>query len=273
MRRRAIVPARLNIIGEHTDYAGGLSLSLAIKPELTLDVTLREDGYIGDSVIVQLWKAAGGGPAELTVASNIPIGKGMSSSAALCVAIVTCANGVVNNLETCLEAQRIEHQVLQTPCGLLDQMAMVFANKDMATLIDFNSNSVEYAPIRDDWRFKLVDSGIHRKLTDVYRIESSRSEIHVSQENERVKSALNSNAITLGKLLNESHESLRGLGVSTTEIDEQVKALQHTQGVLGARMMGGGFGGMILVLVEGPEVLPDIPLVQSSGPVSFEKFL
>ena len=56
-------------------------------------------------------------------------------------------------------------------------------------------------------------------------------------------------------------------------MDAQIEALQSTEGVLGARMMGGGFGGMILVLVENSEVLPGVDVVVSSGPALFEKIL
>jgi galactokinase len=57
---------------------------------------------------------------------------------------------------------------------------------------------------------------------------------------------------------------LQSIGVSTPEIDDLVAHLQSTPGVLGARMMGGGFGGMILVAVNGSEVLPDAPLISAS---------
>jgi galactokinase len=63
------------------------------------------------------------------------------------------------------------------------------------------------------------------------------------------------------------------IGVSTQEVDTLVEQLQNTEGVLGARMMGGGFGGMILVLVETELVLPDLPLVNSSNGPTIEEIL
>ena len=86
------------------------------------------------------------------------------------------------------------------------------------------------------------------------------------------------NAITassqeLGTLLNESHESLRTIGVSLKEIDQQVTTLQNTAGVLGARMMGGGFGGMILVLVEHEDILSDALHVRPSEAGFVQEFL
>ena len=274
MHRRATVPARVNIIGEHTDYAGGLALPFTAAMTLTLDATSREEGYNGDSTIVKLWQAANGWPANLTVESSIPIGKGMSSSAALCLAVVLCAQGEIDRLEACEEAQRIEHEVLGTPCGLLDQMAMMFAIKEQATLIDFSQNSVQHVPIPGDWKFKLIDSGIHRSLASTeYSNDVRTSRDHVEQENERVRLALQASPVELGQLLNASHDSLSTICVSTPEIDVLVASIQSTSGVLGARMMGGGFGGMILTLVESAEVFPDIALTTSSGPAILEEFL
>jgi len=274
MHRRATVPARVNIIGEHTDYAGGLSLPFAINKTLVLDAIEQDEGYSGDATVIQLWKAAGGGPAKLEISSEIPIGQGMSSSAALCLAVVLCARGSIEPLEACKEAQRIEHEVLKTPCGLLDQMAMMYAKEGYVSLIDFSNHSVQSIEIPENWMFKLVDSGIHRDLSSTPYSEGNQyQEIHVAEENERVRKAIAASPQELGQLLNQSHASLRSLGVSLPEVDVQVEALQSTEGVLGARMMGGGFGGMILVLVENSEVLPNVDVVISSGPALLEEIL
>ena len=273
MRIRATVPARLNIIGEHTDYAGGLALPFAVEQKLILDVNLDCDTYIGDQTVIQLWKSAGGGPAELSVKSDIPIGKGMSSSAALCVAIAGCANGEVETMESCFLAQKIENEILGTECGLLDQMAMVFAKKGHASLIDFSTHTYEHVPIKDTWKFKLIDSGIHRNLADTnYRHKNVNQCLHVDEENRRVKIAIEASAEHLGVLLNQSHESLRQLGVSLPNMDTKVAEVQQKPGVFGARMMGGGFGGMILALVKDEDVIPEVPLAQSSGSAIIEKF-
>ena len=267
MHRRVRVPARVNIIGEHTDYAGGLALPFAVDCYLELIAKRTGSNYVGDETVIDLWRCAGGWPAEIQVKSEIPIGKGMSSSAALCLAIVLAVNDSIDQLNACQEAQRIEHEILKTPCGLLDQIAMMYGKLNHASLIDFSQLSVKSIPIPKDWKFKLVDSGINRKLSETQYDQTSQ-EAYVKQENERVKQALNASPIELGKLLNQSHQYLTMIGVSTPEVDTLVNELQHTEGVLGARMMGGGFGGMILVLVDGESVLPNLPIVNSSsGPI------
>ena len=266
VKRRASIPARINIIGEHTDYLGGLALPFASGHRLVLTATQAEQTS-GDQTVVDLWRAAGGWPATLAIESTIPIGAGMSSSAALCLAIVLCAQGSQDALAACKEAQRIEHQVLKTPCGLLDQMAMMMSAKGHAVLIDFTTMDHKPFLIPNDWMFKLVDSGIRRQLSETEFGASSDPHMlsqHVTQENLRVRQALDASSFELGTLLNASHASLQSIGVSTPEIDDLVAHLQSTPGVLGARMMGGGFGGMILVAVNGSEVLPEAPLISAS---------
>lgn len=276
MHRIASIPARINIIGEHTDYAGGLSFAFAAPQRLTLKATAISDGFEGKSTIVSLWKEAKGWPAQLTVTSEIPIGAGMSSSAALCLAIVLCINKDIEAFQACQEAQRIEHVVLGTECGLLDQIAMMFSKPNHATLIDFSTNTTTQHPLPESHVFKLIDSGIHRTLGEMdYRtsVDEQTKNIHVQEENQRVKEAIRASPEQLGLLLNATHQSLRTIGVSIEEIDQQVKTLQNTPGVLGARMMGGGFGGMILVLVEHEGILPETTVVQPSEAGFVQEFL
>lgn len=276
MHRIASIPARINIIGEHTDYAGGLSFAFAAPQRLTLKATAIPEGFEGESTIVSLWKEAKGWPAQLTVTSEIPIGAGMSSSAALCLAIVLCVDKDIEPLQACREAQRIEHAILKTECGLLDQMAMMFSKPNHGTFIDFSTNATIQHHIPDSHVFKLIDSGIHRTLGDIdYQksVDQQTKNRHVKEENQRVKDAIKASPEQLGLLLNASHESLRTIGVSLEEIDQQVMTLQNTPGVWGARMMGGGFGGMILVLVEDEEILPQALRVHPSKAGFVQEFL
>ena len=124
MRRTVSVPARINIIGEHTDRFGGKALAFSSQHRLVLTASTSRSGTSGEPTVISLWKAARGWDAELTVHSEIPIGAGMSSSAALCVAVAMCCKRADSGMEASLEAQRIEHEVLGSDCGLLDQIAI-----------------------------------------------------------------------------------------------------------------------------------------------------
>ena len=276
MHRIASIPARINIIGEHTDYAGGFSFAFAAPQRLTLKATPIPNGFEGESTVVSLWKEANGWPAHLSVTSDIPIGAGMSSSAALCLAIVLCIDKDIEAFQACKEAQRIEHVVLGTECGLLDQIAMMFSELNQATFIDFSTYTTTQHTLLKSHVFKLIDSGIHRTLGTLnYRtsIDEETKMKHVKEENQRVMNAITASSQELGTLLNESHESLRSIGVSLKEIDQQVTTLQNTPGVLGARMMGGGFGGMILALVEHEDILLEALHVRPSEAGFVQEFL
>ena len=268
MKVNASVPARINIIGEHTDHFGGLSLTFSSQHRLELTASRREDGYRGNQTVISLWEAAGGWSADLYVDSNIPIGAGLSSSAALCVAIVMCSQNNVDPMETSLEAQRIENQVLRSNCGLMDQISITHSKEGIATLLDFSRMSIEEFRMPEDWRFKLVDTGIRRSLSETKysspEIKIGTRRIHAKEESSRVMAALNSDARALGTILNESHASISdNIRASTPEIDSTVMEIQNTAGVLGARLMGGGFGGMILALVEEEDALPGELLISS----------
>ena len=277
MRVTASVPARINIIGEHTDHFGGLSLTFSSQHRLELTASPRDDRSRGDQTVTSLWEVAGGWSADLDVDSNIPIGAGLSSSAALCVAIVMCSQNSVDPMEISLEAQRIENHVLRSNCGLMDQISVTHSKEGLATLLDFSKMSIESFRMPDDWRFKLVDTGIRRSLSETnysnseIKIETRR--IHAKEESARVRAALSSDARLLGAILNESHASISdNIRASTPEIDNMVKEIQSTAGVLGARLMGGGFGGMILALVEEEDALPGELLV-SSAPAFLQETL
>jgi len=267
MRRTANVPARINIIGEHTDHFGGMALSFPSQHRLVLSASRAPRGN-GDPTVMRLWEAARGWEAELAIHSDIPIGAGMSSSAALCVAIAMCSGNSDSEMAVSLEAQRIEHEVLGSDCGLLDQISITQSTKGHATLIDFEDMSVTDFRIPSDWHFKLVDTGIRRNLRETNynssEISNETREMHALLESERVREALQCDVNRLGKLINQSHASIRdNIRASTPVIDKLVKEVQGTPGVLGARLMGGGYGGMILALIENDEVLPGELLVPS----------
>ena len=230
MRVTASVPARINIIGEHTDHFGGLSLTFSSQHRLELSATPREGGIRGNQTVTSLWEAAGGWSADLVVDSNIPIGAGLSSSAALCVAIVMCSQNKIDPMEISLEAQRIENQVLRSNCGLMDQISITHSTEGLATLLDYSRMSIENFRMPDDWRFKLVDTGIRRSLSETnyssLEIDIETRRIHAEEESERVRHALSSDARALGGIINESHASISdNIRSSTPEIDTMVKEL------------------------------------------------
>ena len=275
MVRTVVAPARVNILGEHTDRFGGLALPFATPPFLRLTVDSKSDRLRGDPTVCALWDAAGGGSADIKVESSIPIGAGMSSSAALCTAVVMAVNSNQSEMELAKKAQKLEHQVLGTSCGLLDQIAITHGRKDSMLLIDFSNLEVTPVPFPSSWKLKLIDTGIRRNLaeTKYSEIESDSEAIrlHVEEENARVRSAIDADSEVLGRLLNESHASLRdNVSVSNSDIERKVSLIRSIPGVLGVRLMGGGFGGMLLAAVDNDAVLPEALCRIPSGPVCSE---
>ena len=152
----------------------------------------------------------------------------------------------------------------------MDQISITHSKEGIATLLDFSRMSIEGFRMPDDWRFKLVDTGIRRSLSETnyssYEVKIGTRRMHAKEESARVRAALSSDARALGTILNESHASISdNIRASTPEIDNMVKEIQNTAGVLGARLMGGGFGGMILALIEEEDVLPGELLVSSGS--------
>ena len=310
-------PGRVNLIGEHTDYSGGLVLPAAIQLGITLRVSAVADDVRLDSSrfgAADRFAADGGGPASTgwarygqgvaaelstlgrppvglvgTVESDLPPGAGLSSSAALEVAIglalCAVAEFELEPLQLALACQRAELRAVGVPCGILDQAACVLGRAGSALLLDCWTLEHRLVSLPAEAAFVIIDSGVERSLetsayakrraelehamrllgaersTDV-RLEdldvldpvSLRRLRHVVTENDRVRAfaaALEAGGLrTAGTLLRESHASLRDdYEVSIGELDLLVE-LADAAGAYGARMIGGGFGGAILALVE-----------------------
>jgi galactokinase len=309
-------PGRVNLIGEHTDYSGGLVLPAAIQLGITLTVTAVTDDVVLSSSSfgpADPFSADGGGPAatgwarygqavaaELaalgrpavglsgTVDSGLPPGVGLSSSAALEVAIAlglcTVADFELEPLQIALACQRAELRAVGVPCGILDQAACLLGRSGSAILLD--CWTLEYRPVAIpvEGALLIVDSGVARALeaspyaerreqlelamrlvgaqrsTDVSTRDLDglddvplRRLRHVVTENGRVRrfaEALEGGRLDdAGSLLHESHVSLRDdYEVSIAELDLLVE-LAEANGAYGARLLGGGFGGAILALV------------------------
>jgi galactokinase len=288
-------PGRVNLIGEHTDYSGGLVLPVAIQFGIALavaetggeEVRLRSDGFgpevafapdgSGDAgkgwmryahAVAGELAALGRPPVGLrgTLTSTLPSGVGLSSSAALevAVALALCAvaEWEVPPLELADACRRAEHRAVGAPVGILDQAASLLGREDEALLLDCGTLEHRYVPLPQQLALVVVASGVeHRHETSGYATRRAELEAgmparvrHVRTENERVlafAAALERGDLrTAGELLLASHASLRDdYEVSTPEVDALVEDAQAA-GAYGARIVGGGFGGSVLALTE-----------------------
>ena len=221
---------------------------------------------------------------RLELSSTIPIGAGLSSSAAYIGALCIALGGQRPLIEMAQMAQGCEARAGNN-VGLLDQLATMGSSEGCALLIDFSDLSFEDVPLPPSVAFTAVHSGVARSLaTSEYALRRSqcdraRDEMggwssatldqvkglsdpllrararHVITENQRVRDAVvacqSDDTRTLGRLISESHASLRDdFEVSLPVIDELVAHVESQGGVLGARIMGGGFGGCVLVAHE-----------------------
>ena len=307
-------PGRVNLIGDHTDYNEGFVLPVAIdlscvvraspnadgvvrvrSEAVDAEVELAADGSTDPSAVEDVWAryAAGvvgtlserGRPAigmDAVVTSTIPLGAGLSSSAALEVAVALALCDVASfelpQLELAVACQEAEQVATGVPCGIMDQLASLAGRNNHALLIDCRSLEVE--PIRLPPRLAvlILHSGMSRGLVDSEYAERRQAcesiaallglsalrdatpqqvadeprARHVVSENARVLEAADAlregNVAALGPLLNESHRSLRDdFEVSTPELDALAEALVDA-GAIGARLTGAGFGGCVVGL-------------------------
>ena len=190
-------PGRVNLIGEHIDYNGGLVLPAALPQRVEVAMGRRGDGKVAvhaarfgethvrpaddpaaghwtDYAVGALAKAHAFGwiPAgmSLCVESQIPDGAGVSSSAALITAILRAAAafaGVTPDpTELALAARAVENDYIGMPCGIMDQMAVGLCDPGRALALDTASLAFELVDIPAGWRFEVIHSGISRKLSD-----------------------------------------------------------------------------------------------------------
>jgi galactokinase len=217
-----------------------------------------------DAVLAELGPAAHHCRGVLT--STLPIGVGLSSSAAVHVAL-TLALGGLQGLSLARVAQRAEHRALGVPSGILDQAASALGRAGHAVLLDFDTLRFEYVPFPEELAIVVADSGVARRNADTGYATRKRELDegmparlrHVESENERVRAvaqALREHDLgALGQLFHEGHESLRtDFEVTTPELDRLVDRA-HDQGAVAARMTGGGFGGAIVALVHADDAM------------------
>jgi galactokinase len=306
----AFAPGRVNVIGDHTDHTGGWVLPMAIDLGTTITgerggdvVELRSDAE-DDLAVVALdvedparvsppWaRYVAGVVAELrpasglrgSVSTTLPVGAGLSSSAALEVAVGLALGFGGSPVELATACQRAEQRASGVPCGLMDQLASVAGVDGSLLLLDCRSLEVTPVPLPDDVAVLGVHSGVERTLAgsayadrradceaaerlvgplrdasvaDVDGLPEPlrRRARHVVTENARVLAFVDALAAgdlaEAGRLLGESHRSLRDdFEVSTPVVDALVERVAATPGVHGARMTGGGFGGVVVALAE-----------------------
>jgi len=273
MSRLSSAPGRVNLLGEHVDHQGGTVLPVAIHLRTSVRFSpgdaweISSEGHESGgsweryvrAVIGEVGEAAE--PGKLEITSNLPEGAGLASSAALEVAVAGALSDVAS-LELAQLCRRAENEGVGVPCGLMDQVASACAIAGHALVLDCESETFFHLPL-PEMEMLLFDTGVRRGLADTEyaeRVEEAGTPgtpaaRHVAEERARVDRAIDcldrGDAKGLGALLWECHASLRDLyRCSFPEADDLVTRLRETPGVFGARLVGGGWGGSVLALVE-----------------------
>jgi galactokinase len=314
----ASAPGRVNLLGEHTDYNDGFVLpaaipqttTVALRPnqgaefvvhaaDLASESRFEHDTLPGDHFASYIYGCIRGvlelgaqvPHLDIHVHSDIPMGVGLSSSAALEVATLRALRELlgldIDDVRIAQLAQRAEIDFAHVNCGIMDQMASSLADESHMLFLDTRTLERRLVPLPPDAEVLVVDSGLSRSLAasayntrrgeceaaarslgvpalrdaaDVAAVESlpepqRRRARHVVSENARVLHAVAGvDAPTFGQLMNESHASLRDdYEVSVPELDRLVALLQEHPSVHGARLTGAGFGGACVALCRAGE--------------------
>jgi galactokinase len=336
-------PGRINIIGEHTDYNEGFVLPAAIDKAIYLAISKRVDdaihlyaddfkeSFIGNINDVKktkiLWanyilgvvkelqndgKKIGGFNAIVT--SDLPIGAGISSSAALECATVFALDHIFNigleKIQMVKHAQKAEHNFAGVLCGIMDQFASMMGKKDHCIKLDCKTLEYQYVPLKlDGYSIVLFNTNVkHALSSSAYntrrqeceqavawakehelQINSLRDvtedmlDKYVFPKNELIykrsrfvvkeiarlqtacKDLQSGNLQALGEKMFETHDGLsKEYEVSCKELDFLVDAVRNNEHVIGARMMGGGFGGCTINIVSNESVDELIKTISSA---------
>ena len=340
-------PGRVNLIGEHTDYNDGFVMPVAIDRYTQVAISPRDDRKLlihseifSESVEFDLdysnpqpsghWSDYVRGVAimlersgvrlkgaDMAIESNIPIGAGLSSSAAIEVASalamletaalplcsqqspIKSASGDIDRRALATLCQRAENEFVGMRCGIMDQFISSCAEAGTALMLDCRSLDFRVLPLPENVRLVICNTMVKHALAaseyntrraeceagvgyfakllpdvralrdvsiaDFERLGGGLDEViykrcrHVITENTRVSeaaSALERNdLIGFGILMADSHRSLRDdYEVSCKELNIMVDLATAVEGVHGARMTGGGFGGSTINLVQAEKV-------------------
>mgnify|MGYP001302513758 FL=1 len=312
---------RVNLLGEHLDYNGGAVLPLQIDKCVKIylsdnntneKIAIKSKQY-DEKVIInhnlakqENWSDFVVGACKIisdkfgikissinfVIDSDLPIGIGLSSSAAITVAtlraLITKYNIEISNEEIVSLALRVESDFVNVGGGMMDQFTSIYGSTSEILYLDTATNDFELITLNENYKFLIIDSGESRilansefnsrkilcenvanklslnylcelsdldeKLTKKLTMEEIKIAKHVVYENIRVhkgkKSLLSNNYELFGKLMTESHMSLKNnYEVSTAKLDTLVN-LCNSFGALGSKLTGAGFGGAIVSLIK-----------------------
>ncbi|MGZ3845014.1 MAG: galactokinase [Flavisolibacter sp.] len=322
-------PGRVNIIGEHTDYNNGFVLPAAIDKAVYVAVSPRSDDmiklYSGEfdesfetslkklkptdrgwpnyilGVVDQLIKRSFSITGfNLAIDGDVPIGSGLSSSAAVECATAFALNEVfelgIDKKDLAFIGQKAEHSFAGVMCGIMDQFASVFGKKDHVIKLDCQSLDYEYVPlVLEGYKILLLNTNVKHSLGSseynnrrsqceqgvawvkehhpevnslrdvnmemLHKYVQPRDEViyrrckYVVEEKERLLTGCEDlkrgDLRSLGKKMFQTHDGLsKEYEVSCEELDFLVDAVRDNPDVIGARMMGGGFGGCTINIVK-----------------------
>jgi len=340
-------PGRINLIGEHTDYNNGFVLPAAIDKCVEVAIVKRTDGTIHMhaidlqesvivsaiaiqphatswvnyiiGVVVQVQKYTASASSnnvsheldqgfDICLQGDIPIGAGLSSSAAVECAVIFALNEIyalgLTKMQMALMTQQSEHEFAGVKCGIMDMFASLHGKINQVMLLDCGSLQHNYYPLDlNEYQIVLFDTQIKHALAsseyNTRRLECeqgvgvlqqkypaiktlrdvSKQQVdellktdatlidtkvynrckYVVDEIDRVqlavKDLLAGDISAFGQKMYETHEGLSKLyEVSCPELDILVNAVKDNPYVLGARMMGGGFGGCTINIIKKSEV-------------------
>lgn len=224
------------------------------------------ENYLRAAAMAVARKWGTGRGIDATVTSDLPAAAGLSSSSALIVALTLAllrANAWTASFEDLMEILPEGEQFVGTRGGGMDHAAVLASRAGYASLVSFQPIAVRHVAIPGDWAFLVTNSGVRAEKSGAARERynavrnSPGAGAHVAGESARVSAAVTAmeagDAVAFGRLMSESHASLRdGLRVSHPELDRIVECA-ITAGALGARLTGAGFGGSVVALCRREE--------------------
>lgn len=343
-------PGRVNLIGEHTDYNEGFVLPGAIDKKIVIAIAINDtdeiraqamqfdemhtfstnetspaEGWVNylRGVSFHIQKAADKKirGVDVVINGDVPVGGGMSSSAALCSGFGLALNELFNlglsRLDLVYIGQKTEHTFVGAKVGVMDQFASLHGKAGHVMRLDCRSMEFEYIPFNfPEYRIVMVNSMVKHSIAgSEYNVRRSQCEegvrilqsfypqIHalrdvspkqvdehkkdlpeevykrcsyVTREKERLlqgcKHLIDGDLFAFGKLMYETHQGLsKDYEVSCEELDFLAEKAHTSKAVVGTRMMGGGFGGCTINIVEEKMVKTFTTDIQSAYEAKFKR--